>query len=102
MPNCFQLSRKTSEKFTAVSLYEIDEEMCKHFNVKYSTIRYYGEWYGSVGFSLAMGKSFEEIRKEFEPCLESDPDNFWSKRRLEIVDWLAANFVSDSWVQIGK
>ena len=86
MPNCFQLSRRESKEFTPVPLNTIDEEMCKHFNVPVHPNWYYKEWYNTVGFSLAMGLTFAEIREK----QMGDP---------QVVDWLEANFVSSAFYQ---
>lgn len=104
MPNCFSLTRLSSPGNGPVPLVQIDEEMCKHFNVKPDPVKYYAYWYDYVGFPLAMGKTFADIREQFKKdAKEQGPQEaaYW-ERLIAIVDWLDANFTVDAWVQIGK
>lgn len=98
MPNCSSLARK-SEPTKPVALTVIDEEMCKHFNVKCDPKVYYAYWYDHIGFGLAMGRDFASIRKYWKGLLsQADPlNNGIEERMIEIVDWLDSNFVSDAW-----
>lgn len=96
MPNCFTLARK-SEPTKPVALTVIDEEMCKHFNVKCDPKIYYCYWYDWIGFRLAMGKDFKSIREGIIEIADVEPE--FEKRLVEICDWLDTNFVSDAWSQ---
>lgn len=86
MPSCFQLMRNGA----AVPLNQIDEEMCRHFEVACHPVRYFEGWYDTIGFLLATGKTFDQIRVTYadEPIL------------VKIVDWLKANFESNSWHEL--
>lgn len=103
MPNCFQLSRKTSEKFSPVPLAHIDNEMCEHFKVEPHPVAYYRGWVDDIGFSLAMGKSFDQIIAQIQTAVDSlatDTDNLpYEQRRMEIAKWLNENFTSDAFYQ---
>jgi hypothetical protein len=83
VPNCFQLLRNGE----AVSLNVVDEEMCRYFEAPCDPERYYAEWYLNVGWDLAMGESFVEIRAKYEDGTDL----------ARVVDWLAANFTARSW-----
>lgn len=89
MPNCFQLVRDGS----AVPLVQVDEEMCRHFGEPCDSDRYFRAWYATIGYDLAMGRTFEEIR-----AIYSAPE--WTEAELgPVVDWLAANFSPRSWYE---
>lgn len=83
MPNCFQLLRDG----VAVTLATIDEEMCRHFGAQCDPVRYYEAWYDAIGWELAMGRSFDQIRV----TLAEYP------QLVEIATWLEQNFTSNAW-----
>ncbi len=85
MPNCFQLYRNG----TAVPLNIIDEEMCRYFSADCHPTRYFMAWYDWVGYFLAMGKTFDEIR-----ALSRDGELAYL---IEIIDWIEAHFQPTSW-----
>lgn len=84
MPHCFQLSRVDSVEFTPVSFTEIDNELCECFGVKPDRNFYFRNWYGTIGFALSWGHTFEDIKAK----KLGDP---------EICDWMKSRFVSASW-----
>ncbi len=87
MPNCFQLLRDGA----AVPLSEIDEEMCRHFEEHCDPEVYFRDWYSSIGYDLAMGRSFEQIE-----AIYASPE--WAEfGLLPIAQWLRANFTPRSW-----
>lgn len=73
MPICFEL-HKNGE---AVTLVRVDEEICRHFGEEPHPTMYYRGWFDSIGFALASGKSFEEIRLMFPTMV--DITNFIEK-----------------------
>lgn len=83
MPNCFQLLRDG----VAVPLAQIDDEMCKHFDVEPHPARYYGSWYDAIGWELAHGRPFDQIKVTFAQY----------PQLVEICDWLAQHFTASSW-----
>ena len=66
MPACFQLYDKSKSSEGPVVLDKIDDEMCAHFGVSPDPIKYLNRWVDSIGFRLAIGKTFAQIREEFE------------------------------------
>ena len=86
MPNCFQLLRNGN----AVPLNTIDEEMCRHFGAPCHEKHYFEGWYDFIGYELARGQSFAEIRLTYanSPIL------------VQIVDWLEANFQVNAWYEL--
>jgi hypothetical protein len=81
-----------------VKFSQIDEEMCRHFEQPVDEKRYLGGWYDSIGFRLALGKSFEQIRAEFRGYVdeEKETSNFYVTM-LKMLDWLDENYTPDSW-----
>ena len=82
MPNHFQLIPKNSnepEKFST-----IDDIMCTHFGVNSNDVEYYFDWYNVLGFALAMGLTFDELRNEFPEF-------------LEIINYLDSNYTVKTW-----
>ena len=102
MPNCFALIRKSDPEKGHVPLNTIDEEMCQHFNVPCDPKQYYYEWYSTIGFALAMGKSFqqqmERCKARIEEASYSKLKDEW-KHELTILEWLDANFTADAWAE---
>lgn len=89
MPNCFQLLRDGA----AVPLSEIDQEMCRHFEEHCDPEVYFRDWYSSIGYDLAMGRSFEQIE-----AIYAIPE--WAESGLlPVVQWLRANFTPSSWYE---
>ena len=89
MPNCFQLIRNGK----AVPLVKIDEEMCLHFGEPCDPDRYFRCWYDCIGYDLAAGRSFEEIKVTYAAPTWDDSG------LLPIVEWLESNFSSRSWYE---
>lgn len=101
MPVCFNLTRKSDIAAGPVKLNTIDEEMCKHFGAPVDEVKYHCGWFDSIGFRLATGKTWEDIRKEFRNYVEEKSDyTLLYKHLIEIVDWLEDNFVTDSWYEL--
>ena len=93
MPACFQLFRKT-DPLTAVPLAKIDEEICAAVGDPVDPVKYCRMWFDIIGFQLAIGKSFAEVREHLVkynwPTL------------LPVLDYIEANFDANSWTQIGR
>jgi len=88
MPNCFQLLRGG----IAVPLVEIDEEMCRHFGAACHPRQWFEGWYDYIGYDLAKGDSFDEIRTTYADI----------PRLVEISRWLEANFTVRFWNEWGR
>lgn len=83
MPNCFQLLRGG----VAIPLADVDEEMCRHFAVPCHLTRYYEAWYDTIGYGLAAGQSFDQIRSTYADV----------PRLVEVAHWIEANFTVRAW-----
>jgi hypothetical protein len=89
VPNGFQLTRGG----VAVPLAEVDEEMCRHFEEPCDPVRYFRAWYDCIGYDLAMGRSFEEIKTIYGAPEYADSG------LLAVAEWLQANFSPRSWYE---
>lgn len=89
MPNCFQLVRLSLLDEGPVALSKIDAEMCYRFDVEPDPVTYYRMWFDTIGFGLACGKSWDQLRKLFPT-------------RVDIIDWLSDNFLPRVWVEHGE
>ena len=87
MPNAFSLTRKSDPAAGPTPLAKIDEEICQMLGVDVDPKLYAFGWYDVIGFRLAMGQSFAQIKAEVQ--------NY--KPMPQICDWLEENFVPDAW-----
>ncbi len=86
----FQLiSKETGE---AVSFNQIDEEMCAYFKQPVDEDKYLCNWYNSIGWRVAMGKSLVEVAQEF---IAYGPE---ASDLLQITNWLIERYTTDSWI----
>lgn len=83
MPACFELISKNTN--VAVRLATIDNEMCEFFGSVPDTQWYFRNWYDRIGFLLAMGKSFSQVREFILPDL------------IPVVDYLDARYTVHAW-----
>lgn len=96
MPNCFQLvSKKTGE---AEVLARIDEMLCAHLGVPIDPKEWVYSWYDIIGFSLAMGRTFEDLRQTFSVG-EEDERSDHERVMLRIVEFLDKNFTTEAWAE---
>ena len=123
MPNCFQLARKSDIMAGAVPLAKIDGEICQHLGREVHPKLYVNGWFDYIGFRLSCGKSFADIAAEIaadlaecerQPATDVPAGASYDAADLQaarleyyrdmakICDFLAANFVADSWVEIGR
>ena len=97
MANSFSLTRKTEMDKGPVSLRQVDEEICGHFNVPH-TNDYYHSWFDAIGFELAAGRSFADIIRRCHEDMEASPQRYrYYERELEIAEYLDKHFFSDRW-----
>ena len=102
MPVCFQLYRKEAEAAGPVILQKVDEELCAHFNAPCDEKKWLWDWYNGVGFSLACGKTFDEIRVQInkyaeEDAAKGDEEMFeLDANLLKLVDYLEEHFTTNS------
>ena len=87
MPNCFQLlERSTDNELVPVAFSHIDNRMRIHFDAPPDPINWYKHWYDLIGFGLALGRSWADLREAF-------PDH------VDIVNWLETNYTCDAWAE---
>ena len=91
MPSCFALTKKGQSE--RASLSEVDDRMREHFGAEPDSVKFYCGWYGYIGLSLAMGRTFNQIRDMLTKY------NGDSSGPRAIVDWLDANYTVESWYQ---
>jgi hypothetical protein len=82
MPRCFALYPKGGTE--KISLQDVDKELCEFFGVKVSETEWLGNWYNTIGLSLAIGHDWGKIR-EFFPEMKN------------IIDFMEENYTPDSW-----
>ena len=106
MAICFQLFRKGEPEPTSLS--KIDEELCKLLNLPVDPVKYVASWYDTIGFRLALGKSFQEIREDFGVIRDGEhvgwtsQDDIMLDQWFQILDYLEENYSPNSWTEVGK
>jgi len=88
MANSFSLTRKIEMDKGPVSLRQVDEEICAHFNVPH-TYDYYHSWFDTIGFELGTGRSFADIIRQCHEDMEASPLSYrYHERKLKIAEYL--------------
>lgn len=87
MPNCYQLLRDG----VPVPLAHVDEEMCRHFDEPVHPTRYYQSWHDVIGYELAMGRTFDQIRATLTSSYSEYP------QLVEIANWIEKHFTARAW-----
>ena len=101
MPACFTLTRKGES--TPSSLQHIDDEMRQAFCEEPDEVRWLWGWYDTIGFGLAMGRDWTQLREQFaEDPAESERTNMFRRRMLAVIYWLEANYIPNAWAEVGK
>lgn len=101
MPNCFQLVRKSDG--VAESLAKVDEEICAYLRVECHPRLFYLYWYDVIGFALACGKTFDDLRKRYANRDEAEAGRLATDATyMRIVDFLDENYTVEAWAEIGK
>lgn len=95
MPACFTLT-KIGENFPT-SLIAVDNAICEHLGVTPSPKYYYHGWYDSIGFRLAIGKTFAEIRNDFRNGMSKPEGEHYYGLMLKILEYLIANYEPNAW-----
>lgn len=86
MPAVLMLKdRKTDKLYLGRDLIEVDERMCRVLGVSPDPVDFYRHWLDRHGFRLALGQSFDDLRKAF-------PD----EKDIEITDYLDGSFTNGS------
>jgi hypothetical protein len=101
MQNTFSLYPRGAR--VPASLNEVDRLMCEHFGFEPDSKRYLCGWFDSIGFYLALGRTYQTIRADYEARLEKakvkpefpDDVDFYTST-LAILEWLEANYSPNS------
>ena len=88
----FQLVRKGSSE--PVVLQEVDQEMCKAFNVPCDPDLWLWSWYDCVGFKLAMGLSLDKIEHEYTT---EHNNSLHAQHMLQVCRFIRDNFDPECW-----
>lgn len=108
MPNCFQLTRRTALEAGAVTLQQVDKELCEHFQAPCDEKEWYCGWYNYIGFLIAMGKDWDWLTDDINKMIaeakehnDKPAEDYWSHMQ-EVRKWLQETFTYEAWVEIGK
>ena|SRR5258707_9341031 len=103
MPVCFQLCPKGYPDKPAHFI-AIDEAMCAALGQPCDPEKYLWGWYDTIGLRLALGSSFEKMISEWEDARDgaNGSGNAYIDRMIQMAQWLSANYVSDSWREVGR
>lgn len=105
MAHCIQLSRRNDPKGEPVKFQDIDEEICKHFQVKCDDTLWHHGWYNYICMLLASGFSWQRLRQILdEDCMlhpYGSPEWLWAAHMRDILDWLEASYTERCWREMG-
>lgn len=68
------------------SFNKVDSEMCEHFGAECDPVKWYQNWYNTVGFSLALGHSWDQVYQD------------WPNKK-DIIDWMRKNYTVNSFAR---
>ena len=86
MPAVLKLREKTTDAlYFGGKLIELDAEIALHFGGEPHTISWFCNWMNTIGFLLACGRSFDELREIFKEQ---------EGLTLDIIDYLDDRFES--------
>jgi hypothetical protein len=102
MSRLFSFFRKTdTDKELPLDLEVVNEEICKRFGATVSPDGFYHDWYMSVGWLLANGKSLEEIKNDWEEELKNPNmrtvDREFLELDIQIVCFMIESYLTDNW-----
>ena len=86
MPSCFQLTKKGEQ--APARLQTVDDEMRVAFGADPDPDKWFEQWYNTIGLGLAMGHDWVKLREIFKETA-----------LVAVVDWLEANYTTDSWYE---
>ena len=100
----FNLTRKSNPEAGPVVLTALDVEICALTDQQVHPSKYCLDWFDNVGYWLAVGKTWAEIRAMHTEWradvrgLDSlDGHNAFHDLLAKIVDWLEVNFIVECW-----
>lgn len=88
MTLCIQLVKKDRKTPSRMSM--VDADICRHFNAEVNSKFYHEGWYDIIGYLLATGRTFEEVRARL---VELE----FSQRLIDICDFLSENYIAQAW-----
>ena len=96
MPACFQLIDKETKSPTV--LQKIDDEMREHFGVAPDPTNWLSGWYDSIGLRMACGKSYGQVREEFQGYQKVDDlgERKFYQDLLDVLDYLEERYETNS------
>lgn len=101
MPNCFQLTPVNGTE--PAKLQEVDNRLWREVGkVEPDPKKWFRGWYNTIGLKLALGKSFEEIRKDFwsygRKSTDEEERDYYADM-MEVSDFLQDNYTANAWYQ---
>lgn len=111
MPACYQLIPKGSNE--PMYLHAVDAQLVWHFRAENpynpwlgqraqaenDEVRWFADWNNVIGFLLATGNNFDQIRAKLPEWTDDDE---YRKLLVAICDYLQEQFTSNSWTEIGR
>lgn len=111
MPACYQLIPKGSNE--PMSLHAVDAQLVWHFRdanpynpwlkqhgqSENHESRWFADWHNVIGFLLATGSNFEQIRAKLADWTD---DAQYRALLTEICNYLEAQFHPDFWTEWGR
>lgn len=64
---------------------DIDTKMRVALGQPPSEDKFYKGWYDSIAFGLAVGRTFAQLREDYEGQMD------------DVINWLEANYSPDAW-----
>lgn len=82
------INKETKAAETFVS---IDSKICQHFGTVEDPVHFYREWYQMICFPLALGDTYDVIRKRWDGYGDVDPIDY------QILSWLEERYEPNAW-----
>ncbi len=108
MPNCFQLFRKVDggREKEATPLNTVDRELCRLLDIEEHPRCYVIGWFDCIGWLIACKNDCDlgtpKLRAELLEWFDGGTNEERYLQMVKCLDYLEANYVSSSWVEIGK
>lgn len=94
MPVCFTLTPRLAPgvESAPATLQHIDDRMRQDLGYDPDPEKWLHGWYDSIGFGLAMGRTFDSMRVTFADDAEL----------LEVIDYLDKHYIPDAFRTVGR
>ena len=103
MPACFALTRIGEKVPTTINA--IDTELCQAHDLEWNATRYVYGWFDDIGFSIAIGKTWDNIADKYQTDIRDEPDSPYLTHELmmlRFVHYLRQHYTADGWQEIGR